>query len=442
MKKDKVKIVSFDIENVKRVQAVRVTPAETGLTTLGGDNRQGKTSCLDAIMSALGGEKYSPNDPIRDGSKKAQVIVKLSNGITVTRLFTDKGTYLKIDAPHSNKSGQGLLNEFINSFALNLSSFLTATDKARADIVLEIIGVDLTPFDEKSAKLEADRLAVGRLEVKAKGHAESMPYDEPAGTTLLTPTDIMAELERMVNANAKNRECRDKAEQFMEKADAIRSVIASREKRVAELQEALREVQEEVVQKKSEVAAIDTEIELAHKVVATLQDEDTTELKTKLAEIDALNARIRQNLERDKAFEDVATNHEEYLNLQHQIEAIRDEKQALLNGAHMPLEELSVENSILTYKGHAWDCMSHADQLVAATAICQAINPNMGFVLIDKLESMDIKTLNEFGAWLEKEELQAITTRVSKGSENSVIIEDGLVVGQVPEIEAETVKFD
>ncbi len=97
-------------------------------------------------MSALGGEKYSPNDPIRDGSKKAQVIVKLSNGITVTRLFTDKGTYLKIDAPHSNKSGQGLLNEFINSFALNLSSFLTATDKSRADIVLEIIGVDLTPF--------------------------------------------------------------------------------------------------------------------------------------------------------------------------------------------------------------------------------------------------------------------------------------------------------
>jgi len=43
---------------------------------------------------------------------------------------------------------------------------------------------------------------------------------------------------------------------------------------------------------------------------------------------------------------------------------------------------------------------------------------------------------------LEKEELQAITTRVSKGSENSVIIEDGLVVGRVPEIEAETVKFD
>jgi len=439
---DKVKIVSFDIENVKRVQAVRVTPAETGLTTIGGDNYQGKSSCLDAIMNALGGEKFTPSDPVHDGAKKGQTVVELSNDITVTRSFTDKGTYLKIDAPHSSKSGQGLLNEFINSFALNLSSFLTITDKARAAILLEIIGVDLTPFDEKSAKLEADRLAIGRLEVKAKGHAESMPYDEAAGATLMTPTDIMAELERMVNVNAKNRDIRERAEAFQANIKLQVSKINHAQKVLFDAEEKVKAANEELKEQQDSLARMEGEYKKATEQTEFLKDEDTTALKTKLAEIDAMNAQIRQNLERDKAFEDVATNHEEYLSLQRQIEDIRDEKQALLNGAHMPLEELSVENSILTYKGHAWDCMSHAEQLVAATAICQAINPNMGFVLIDKLESMDVKTLREFGAWLEKEGLQAITTRVSKGSECSVIIEDGLVVGRVPEIEAETVKFD
>jgi len=360
----------------------------------------------------------------------------------VTRSFTDKGTYLKIDAPHSDKSGQGLLNEFINSFALNLSSFLTITDKARAAILLEIIGVDLTPFDEKSAKLEADRLAIGRLEVKAKGHAESMPYDEAAGATLMTPTDIMAELERMVNVNAKNRDIRERAEAFQANIKLQVSKINHAQKVLFDAEEKVKAANEELKEQQDSLARMEGEYKKATEQTEFLKDEDTTALKTKLAEIDAMNAQIRQNLERDKAFEDVATNHEEYLSLQRQIEDIRDEKQALLNGAHMPLEELSVENSILTYKGHAWDCMSHAEQLVAATAICQAINPNMGFVLIDKLESMDVKTLREFGAWLEKEGLQAITTRVSKGSECSVIIEDGLVVGRVPEIEAETVKFD
>lgn len=47
---------------------------------------------------------------------------------------------------------------------------------------------------------------------------------------------------------------------------------------------------------------------------------------------------------------------------------------------------------------------------------------------MDKLEQMDLVTLNEFGQWLEQEGLQAIATRVSTGDECSIIIEDGYVV--------------
>ena len=56
--------------------------------------------------------------------------------------------------------------------------------------------------------------------------------------------------------------------------------------------------------------------------------------------------------------------------------------------------------------------------------------PKCGFVLLDKLEQMDMQTLNEFGQWLEQEGLQAIATRVSTGDECSIIIEDGYVKGQ------------
>jgi hypothetical protein len=330
------------------------------------------------------------------------------------------------------------LNEFISAFALDLSSFLNATDKERSKILLEIIGVDLTPFDEKSAKLEADRLAVGRLEVKAKGHAESMPYDEAAGTILLTPTDIMAELERKVAKNAKNREIRDNVEAF--KANLKRQTDKRRDTqdRVAEARKRLERAEAEEREQCNLISGMEEEYNKAMKAVESLQDEDTTSIKSKLSEIDEANAHVRQNLERGKAMAEVESHHEEYLSLQHQIEAIREQKQELLHGAHMPLEDLSVENGVLTYKGHAWDCMSHAEQLVAATAICRAINPKMGFVLIDKLESMDLTTLKEFGEWLENEGLQAITTRVSRGKECSVIIQDGLVETE----QEETVKFD
>ena len=56
------------------------------------------------------------------------------------------------------------------------------------------------------------------------------------------------------------------------------------------------------------------------------------------------------------------------------------------------------------------------------------LNPNCGFVLMDKLEQLDTDTLAEFGAWLEAEGLQVIATRVSVGDECSIVIEDGYAV--------------
>lgn len=88
-----------------------------------------------------------------------------------------------------------------------------------------------------------------------------------------------------------------------------------------------------------------------------------------------------------------------------------------------------MEDGALTYKGKRWRDMSGSDQLRVAAAIVRRLNPDCGFVLLDKLEQMDMTTLEEFGHWLEAEGLQAIATRVSTGSECQIIIEDGMVKG-------------
>ena len=116
---------------------------------------------------------------------------------------------------------------------------------------------------------------------------------------------------------------------------------------------------------------------------------------------------------------------------------MRQEKLDLLAGATLPLEGLSVENGELTYNGKMWDGMSGSDQLKVATAIVRSLNPDCGFVLLDKMEQMDLQTMQDFGKWLEEQNLQAIATRVSTGSECTIIIEDGHVAGDVlPEIPA------
>ena len=77
--------------------------------------------------------------------------------------------------------------------------------------------------------------------------------------------------------------------------------------------------------------------------------------------------------------------------------------------------------------------MSSSEQLKVATAIVRKLNPDCGFVLVDKLEQMDAQTMREFGAWLEAEGLQVIATRVtSAGEDCTILIEDGTVVGEAP----------
>ena len=134
-----VKITALQAENVKRIKAVQIEPAPTGLTIVGGNNNQGKTSVLDAIAWALGGEKYRPNAAAREGAvSPPHLRVALSNGIIVER--KGKNGALTVTDPTGKRAGQTLLNEFVEQLALDLPRFLNASDKDKADTLLKIIG--------------------------------------------------------------------------------------------------------------------------------------------------------------------------------------------------------------------------------------------------------------------------------------------------------------
>ena len=134
---------------------------------------------------------------------------------------------------------------------------------------------------------------------------------------------------------------------------------------------------------------------------------------------------VSENASRARAEQEAADLDGQYQELTERIDDLRLQRANLLNNADLPLAGLSVENGELTYNGAKWDCMSSSEQLRVSVAIVRRLNPECGFVLMDKLEQMDEQTLREFGEWLEQEGLQVIATRVSTGGECSVIIEDG-----------------
>lgn len=190
----------------------------------------------------------------------------------------------------------------------------------------------------------------------------------------------------------------------------------------------LLELQQDI---REEMEARSGKIVTAQKTVEELQDESTAEIESSIKNIERINMKVNANVRRTLALEEAKEYKEEYDSLTEDIEGIRKAKIDLLKNAKLPLPGLSVEDGELTYNGFKWDGISGADQLKVATAIVKELKPECGFVLMDKLEQMDLDTLKEFGEWLEAEGLQVIATRVSTGEECSIIIEDGYALEEV-----------
>ena len=187
-------------------------------------------------------------------------------------------------------------------------------------------------------------------------------------------------------------------------------------------------MEKELEEARAKEQALAQDLDIARKDVSVLVDESTQEIEDSIANIEQINLKVRANFDKDKAEEDAKGYREQYKELDNVIADIRKQKTDLLTNADLPLPGLSVDDGELLYLGQRWDNMSGSQQLQVATAIVRKLKPECGFVLIDKLEQMDQLTLQEFGAWLEQEGLQASATRVSTGDECSILIEDGYSV--------------
>mgnify|MGYP004624659195 FL=1 len=416
-----VKITALEAENVKRIKAVAFTPAPTGLTLVGGNNNQGKTSVLDALAWALGGDRFRPDAAQRDGAiAPAHLKVTLSNGVVVER--KGKNSSLTVTDPTGRRSGQQLLNAFVEPLALDLPRFMEASDKEKADILLRIIGIgaQLHTRDLEIKALYDKRTFTGQLAQQKKNYAEELVSYPDAPEEPVSASDLIRRQQDILARNGENQRLR---QQYAELEQQVQQCVEEL-KRTRERIAALEQLREELDAKHTRLF---NQRKTAQKTVAQLQDESTAELEASIRDIEEINRKVRANLEKSRAEDEAEQYAQEYKRLTEQITQKRADRMALLEGADLPLPGLGVEDGVLTYKGKHWRDMSGSDQLRVAAAIVRRLNPDCGFVLLDKLEQMDLATLTQFGSWLEAEGLQAIATRVSTGSECQIIIEDGMV---------------
>ncbi len=420
MNDNKVKIASLEVSNVKRVKAVYISPTQNGLTTIGGNNTQGKSSVIDAIMHNLLGDRYKPTTPIRTGAQKAETTVKLSNGLIVNRRYTKAGgSYLSVTTADGLNAGQQLLNELLAELALNLGQFLSDTPKKKAETLLKALGIDTQPLDERISDLMALRLDKGRERDKAEGYYKSLPFHGDVGEAK-SSAEIVERITKAHETNQKKTDLQQAAQANHRELEVEREGVAALEADLQRVKERLGKSRERVAYLEGKEKGLVAEWRAAESV-------DIEPLKAELAGVEAYNVKARENAAKKQAKTQWDALAGEYTSMTHEIEGVRDERKSLLDANPLPLDGLEIVDGELIYKGQAWDGMSGAERLIVATAVCSTIKPTCGFVMLDGLEQMDLPTLEAYNQYLIDRGLQAIGTRVSTGSECTLIITDGTV---------------
>ena len=441
-----VHITALEAEGFKRLKAVTLKPTAKGLTVIGGKNGAGKTSVLDAIVFALGGDKYRPSEPQNRESTNPPVIkIVMSNGLIVER--KGKNSSLKITDPNGLKGGQGVLDKFVEKLALDLPKFMQSTSKEKAQTLLKIIGAGdkLAELDAKEKTAFDDRRDADKEAVTAEKQLEGMEYFDDAPDDLILVTELLAKIEEAEairrQEESLERQCQDKIRlrsgaetRLQDLQTEIENTSDLYEQEVEDLKARhdlrIEDLGEEKVRSSKNVNTWEAErVELAKQIKA-INVPDVEPLKSKAAGAEEVNARVRANVAYAEKKTEAKYRRKQHAELESDIAKVRSDREKLLAASSMPIAGLTVVDGELVYKDMKWDGMSASEQLMVATSIVKELNPECGFVLVDKLEQMDVDTMNKFGEWAKEKGLQIIATRVSVGDECCVVIEDGSIAGE------------
>ena len=401
-----VKILCISAENFKALKAFYCEPKPEGLTVIGGDNGAGKTSAIDILAYGLGGAKYRPSNPKREGAVGDTTLhIELSNGLTVER--KGKNLALTVTDKEGARHGQELLDSFISEIAIDLPKFLNASSKEKSHMILETLGIEekLAELAKREKEKYDTRTMVGREADKKQKAAEDMPWHEDAPEKKLSVSELLDQQQEVLARNGLKEEHRRNYEANKSELERVNAELKRLSSR-----------REELVAKVKSAEGEDFTLE------------STAELEKQIADFEEINRKVAENAERTRRLEEADALSDQRDALTKEIEEIRAERMSLLKDADFPLEGLTVaDNGELIYNGQPWDCMSGAQQLIVSCAIASKINPSCRFVRMDKLEQLDLPTLAAFDEWLKTQNLQCIATRVSKGDECTLIIEDGEV---------------
>jgi chromosome segregation ATPase len=447
-----MRITAVSIENFKRVRDVRITPdADRTLILLGGKNRQGKSSTLDALTAAFGGKRAQPSDPVRHGAEEATIRVELDGGALVIHRVIQEDGECKLevrDAYGPLKAPQQELDKLIGARFLDPHAFLRLAAKEQRAQLMRLIP-DAKRIDELDAKRErafTRRKEVGRDLKKAEGELARLDPVEVG-----TPIDvaaITAQRDKIVAVEREAEQLAGKEQAAKREAEGISARIGQYQDELASKRRQLEQLQREIAELDAVIETTDARLAAQDKVVSEAAAAKANafdalknlaplraEIDGQLAKADAHNRTVyaaeAHAKRRTEAEQTVAALSKETDEITKLLGVIDERKAAILQAAKLPVEGLSVDDEGVTLNDVPFSQASGAEQFRVALALAIAASPGLDDIWIRDGALLDEEHLELVEAHAKANSKRVWIERVGTNDPGVIEIRDGKVAADI-----------
>jgi recombinational DNA repair ATPase RecF len=440
-----MKILRLCAHNIKRLQAIDITPPDEPVILISGRNDQGKSSALDSIQLALDADslKKAVTVPLRHGAHHGDIALDLGEGQTVqvevSRTYTENGTsYLNVWADGEKiKSPQAFLDALNGALSFDPHAFAKMEPTRQHATLLELVHLDveLAVLDAEYADTFETRTSVNRDLKQQEAVLAKIAVPAPdLPTSELSAAAILAAIQAAQDTRLQNATQRQQLTALRDEATAAKKGLDDLEQTIRDLETRLQAVRAEREEKQQAYTALLTRGRELAATVRILVDPDLSPLQEQLTTIEERKEAIRTGQKYRTQTAEVARLQRESTALTAQLERIKDTKDTALRQAKFPIEGLGFSEAGVTFNGLPFHQAASSQQLRISLAIAMALNPTLRVIRIPDGSLLDDENMEIIRSMAREKDYQIWIEVV--GHKVGIQIEDGLVKGApIPEPE-------
>jgi len=435
-----MQVTELIIDNIMKIRAIHIRP-KSNMVALKGENGNGKSSVLNALVMGFKGKKEFPNLPIHKGAKKGSIKISIDGDdtvppFTITQTITSKSTNLMIepDTVLFGDTPRSFLDKLIGKISFDPLAFINQEGPKQRAALLELIGVDVDALDSKEKDIYNERTTIGRDLKTAQARVDNLNvWPEIKEEKVIEIDEVSAKIVKAMESN--NEIDRREATNDTRKAAVInaREQIEALEQTISNLNKYIIETKSEYSKEKEAMSQID--------VV------DVDALNDQISTIGDTNSKIRDNITYKSETSTLTSIQNEYNKLDNSLTTVREDRVQLIQDADIPVPGLTFDDAGLLYNDIPLSQCSDGEKLMVSMGISMALNPTIRVLLIKDgslLDSKNRKILNDmckdkgFQLWMES---VASKDEYDAAGQVGIFIEEGEAVGDgVVEVVPEPVK--